>query len=1062
MSGREGLVDTAVKTSRSGYLQRCLIKHLEELRVHYDYSVRDSDGAMVQTVYGEDGLDTMQTAYLTGADDKLTFLARNAMALSQQYGISSSNFQRSMSGLNMNGTQDMVKGLLACRGAFASTVLPPGLPVSGTLEGTLPWSAVASLPLSKGQTVELRMPRKFNSDSFEERPHPLVLNALQKSSKIEPSALPDNVTVNDIPDSVTIDGRKLFTLAHLVGSKVSGTVDAAAISTVFHRVEVSKVRTSDNADENDCGSCDLKFWISLPIAMHTESGNSLDFTDSVGTTYRSVRVTVRKVPIALALRASAAASDAASATALLLVRPCLIDPIMSQVNAATHLGAMGEALLGKVNSYMQRNPNKALRAPTAPAGAGSALSAAAFNVLLAVKAQRALVHPGEPVGVLAGQGVGEPSTQMTLNTFHLAGGGGVNVTLGIPRLREIVMTASANIKTPAMTIPLLHGIEKHGVDFSRLVAGRIARHLSPLPLSDLLAVDRIDGGINVTEALKPLGGIVAAGRSQWIREYSVRLHFSGAAAIEGAFGLDFNGLAATVATTFAPKLLQIITGDLRKAARASGVTKSDKGVDESNAIGGREEDDTALLNAVGVGKAKDALPTAADEDDGEGAAAAAANNKPKRGKKSAVPAARKSNDTDTDDEDGDEEDDDNDAAAADKGTLRLGRRKQVSGYDDMDEEEATKDGAGSKKGESDNESSSSSSSSGSDSSSDSGSDSDSDSGSSASSSSVSIIAKKAKKGKAAAASDAKKKPTEKKRLTSKAVQKHAKAEAQEQTYDKDIFRVDAPDALLRNPRFGGILACRSGKLPGEDDDEHMNGASGTTAGTRYDPWVQVTVVFPASARKVLMLGSAERAATASLVRETKGITRAIVDRVRLGGAGSEERTVIHTEGVSLQAVWALAATLATSAGDSAEHTGLSPHSPVIDIHHLYSNDIAAILRTYGVEAARAAIVREMRNVFDAYHINVDIRHLFLIADYMTQGGGFRAMNRAGIEAHGSPYLKMSFETTMGFLINALVQGEHDRMTSPSARIVTGRVVDSGTGAFDLWSPAYTPSEEVVA
>lgn len=43
---------------------------------------------------------------------------------------------------------------------------------------------------------------------------------------------------------------------------------------------------------------------------------------------------------------------------------------------------------------------------------------------------RSAVEPGEPVGVLAAQSVGEPSTQMTLNTFHLAGGGGVNVTLG--------------------------------------------------------------------------------------------------------------------------------------------------------------------------------------------------------------------------------------------------------------------------------------------------------------------------------------------------------------------------------------------------------------------------------------------------------------------------------------------------------------------------------------------------------------------------------------------------------------------------------------------------------
>jgi DNA-directed RNA polymerase I subunit RPA1 len=48
MAGREGLIDTAVKTSRSGYLQRCLIKHLEGLRVHYDNTVRDSEGSILQ------------------------------------------------------------------------------------------------------------------------------------------------------------------------------------------------------------------------------------------------------------------------------------------------------------------------------------------------------------------------------------------------------------------------------------------------------------------------------------------------------------------------------------------------------------------------------------------------------------------------------------------------------------------------------------------------------------------------------------------------------------------------------------------------------------------------------------------------------------------------------------------------------------------------------------------------------------------------------------------------------------------------------------------------------
>jgi len=41
MAGRDGLVDTTVKTSRSGYLQRCLVKNLESLKVNYDHTVRD-------------------------------------------------------------------------------------------------------------------------------------------------------------------------------------------------------------------------------------------------------------------------------------------------------------------------------------------------------------------------------------------------------------------------------------------------------------------------------------------------------------------------------------------------------------------------------------------------------------------------------------------------------------------------------------------------------------------------------------------------------------------------------------------------------------------------------------------------------------------------------------------------------------------------------------------------------------------------------------------------------------------------------------------------------------
>ena len=69
MGGREGLIDTAVKTAQTGYVQRKLVKAMEDLTVNYDYSVRSSSGTIVQFVYGNDGMDGQhvesQTLYLT-------------------------------------------------------------------------------------------------------------------------------------------------------------------------------------------------------------------------------------------------------------------------------------------------------------------------------------------------------------------------------------------------------------------------------------------------------------------------------------------------------------------------------------------------------------------------------------------------------------------------------------------------------------------------------------------------------------------------------------------------------------------------------------------------------------------------------------------------------------------------------------------------------------------------------------------------------------------------------------------------------------------------------------
>ena len=86
-----------------------------------------------------------------------------------------------------------------------------------------------------------------------------------------------------------------------------------------------------------------------------------------------------------------------------------------------------------------------------------ALTTMAFDNVIGSIEQRwvaALAAPGEMVGVLAAQSIGEPATQMTLNTFHFTGVSAKNVTLGVPRLKEI-LNVTPNIKTPSMTVYMM-------------------------------------------------------------------------------------------------------------------------------------------------------------------------------------------------------------------------------------------------------------------------------------------------------------------------------------------------------------------------------------------------------------------------------------------------------------------------------------------------------------------------------------------------------------------------------------------------------------------------------
>jgi DNA-directed RNA polymerase I subunit RPA1 len=129
---------------------------------------------------------------------------------------------------------------------------------------------------------------------------------------------------------------------------------------------------------------------------------------------------------------------------------------------------------------------------------------------------------------------------------------------------------------------------------------------------------------------------------------------------------------------------------------------------------------------------------------------------------------------------------------------------------------------------------------------------------------------------------------------------------------------------------------------------------------------------------------------------------------------------------------------------------VAKYSDLIDINHISTNDIGGVLSIYGIEACRSAIVKEIVNVFDVYSIKVNKRHLGLIADYITFQGKYRSFSRVGISYCSSPLLKMTYETTLQFLMEACETKSIDKGNTPSSRIMLGQPPKCGTGAFDIF------------
>lgn len=111
----------------------------------------------------------------------------------------------------------------------------------------------------------------------------------------------------------------------------------------------------------------------------------------------------------------------------------------------------------------------------------------AYIILLLDKYRKAKLEYGTAVGALGAQSIGEPGTQMTLKTFHFAGVASMNITLGVPRIKEII-SAAKNISTPIITAKLENDTD---VSVARIVKARLEKCVleDVLPYNVFLTVD---------------------------------------------------------------------------------------------------------------------------------------------------------------------------------------------------------------------------------------------------------------------------------------------------------------------------------------------------------------------------------------------------------------------------------------------------------------------------------------------------------------------------------------------------------------------------------------------
>ncbi|MEM2878210.1 MAG: DNA-directed RNA polymerase subunit A'' [Candidatus Hadarchaeales archaeon] len=124
--------------------------------------------------------------------------------------------------------------------------------------------------------------------------------------------------------------------------------------------------------------------------------------------------------------------------------------------------------------------------------------------------------------------------------------------------------------------------------------------------------------------------------------------------------------------------------------------------------------------------------------------------------------------------------------------------------------------------------------------------------------------------------------------------------------------------------------------------------------------------------------------------------------------------------------------------------------PEVDATRTVTNDIHEIAEVLGIEAARNAIINEAVKTLEEQGLEVDIRHIMLVADMMTSSGDIRQVGRHGISGEKASVLaRASFEITTKHLFDACLRGERDMLDGIIENVIAGQPIPLGTGSVEL-------------